>query len=99
VTDAVQIELIRALAVVPASIGGIIGGWFSYKAAVHAKEAVQVSKSIQANTNGLSHALNDLTAKASHAEGVLDEKTRAESEISTVERAISNEAAKSGEAK
>ena len=86
-TDAVQIELIRALAVIPASIGSVAAAWFAYKASVHSKEASATAKTIESNTNGLSHQLNALTAKSSHAEGVLDEKIRAEKEASTVEPA------------
>jgi hypothetical protein len=73
-TDAVQIELIRALAIIPGSIGGIVAAWFSYKAAIHAKEAVDVAKNVEQNTNGMSHALNDLTEKSSYAAGRLFER-------------------------
>lgn len=81
-TDAVQIELIRAIPMVLASASGTLAAWFSYRASTHSKEAVEVAKSVQVNTNGLTHQLNALTAKASHAEGVLDEKERAASENS-----------------
>jgi hypothetical protein len=86
-TDAVQIELIRAIPMVLASASGTLAAWFSYRAAMHSKQAVDVAKQVQENTNGLTHQLNTLTAKASHAEGVLDEKNRAEAESTYVEPA------------
>jgi hypothetical protein len=85
VTDAVQIELIRALAVIPASIGSVAAAWFSYKSSVHSKEASVSAKTIETQTDGLTDKLNRLTAKSSHAEGVLDEKTRAQAELVDVE--------------
>ena len=97
-TDAVQIELIRAVAVIPASIGSVAAAWFAYKASVHSKEASAAAKTIESNTDGLSDKLNALTAKSSHAEGVLDEKTRAENELSHVEPALFTRAPDSGEA-
>lgn len=75
-TDAVQIELIRALAVVPASVGSVAAAWFAYKASTHSKDAMDTAKRTERNTDGLSTQLNELTAKSSHAEGVLDEKAR-----------------------
>lgn len=77
-TDAVQIEMIRAIPACLGSVGAVLAAWFSYRAATHSKEAVDVARKTERNTDGLADQLNALTAKSSHAQGVLDEKTRAE---------------------
>lgn len=88
-TDAVQIELIRALPLIVGSMvgtfGSIAAAWFSYKAATHSREAIDVARKVEKNTNGLSSQLNAITAKSAHAEGVLDEKIRAAAELAHVE--------------
>jgi hypothetical protein len=85
-TDAVQIELIKAVPLIIGSLvgatGSIFAAWFSYKSATHSKEAIDVAKQTEKNTNGISTRLNAITAKAAHAEGVLEERNRAAEELS-----------------
>lgn len=68
-TDAVQIELIRAVPGFAAAVGAVAAAWFSYKSANHSKETLQVATRTEHNTNGLVEKLNLQTAKASRAQG------------------------------
>ena len=68
-TDAVQIEMIRAVPGFAAAVGAVLAAWFSYRSASHSKETLQVATRTEHNTNGLVEKLNEQTAKASRAQG------------------------------
>ena len=70
-TDSTAI-IIAAMSTIPASIAGIVGAYFSYRASVHAKEAVAISQQTEKNTNSMKDELVALTHKSSKAEGVLE---------------------------
>lgn len=73
-SDQVIMTIVQACSNVPMAIAAIAAGWFSYKAAEHSKEAAQTAKEVAKNTDGITTKLVELTAKASHAEGVLEAK-------------------------
>ena len=78
-SDAVQIELIRALASVPSALVALAGAWFAYRASSHSKDAAENSKRAELSSNGMSDKLVALASKSAHAEGVLEgEKNREE---------------------
>jgi hypothetical protein len=79
-SDAVQIEIIRTVPLILGTIGAFAAALFSYRAATHSKEAIDVAKKTEKNTNGMSERLNAVTRTAAFAEGVLQERTRVAAE-------------------
>lgn len=74
-TDAVQLALIAAIAGSTASIiPSCISAWTAIQTAKIKSDILRLEK----NTNSIKDALVATTAKASHAEGVADEKARVE---------------------
>jgi len=71
-TDLVAVALITAIPGSLGAIGGIVAGWFSYKASGHAKEAAVTSKAVERNTDGLHTELMNLNEKSARAEGNLE---------------------------
>lgn len=71
-SDPVAIAIVGACAAIPTSVAAFFSGYFAYKAAVHSKEALVVSKETMRNTNGMKDDLVRLTAEASKAEGVIE---------------------------
>ena len=55
---------------IPSAIG-LVGLWFSYRAATHSKDTLAVSNKIQEQTNGLTEKLINTTSEASEAKGNL----------------------------
>jgi hypothetical protein len=78
-SDPVIIALITACAAIPSTIGGIVAAYFAYKSAVASKATLKVSEHTEANTNHMKDELVALTAKSSHAAGVLEGKQDAAS--------------------
>ena len=70
-TDAVKIAVIGMLGTAAPSL---MSAWFSYRASKHAARAVAVAEHTEENTNHMKDELVALTAKSSHAEGVLEGK-------------------------
>ena len=77
-TDAVAIELIRAVAQIPGAVGGCAAAWFAYRASTHAREAAETSKRAETNSNGIKDQLVNLTAKSSFAAGKLEGENQGE---------------------
>jgi hypothetical protein len=71
-TDAVQIEMIRAIPGFAGAVGAVAAAWFSYRASTHSKQTLDVATRTEHNTNGLVEKLNLATAKVSRAEGNLE---------------------------
>jgi hypothetical protein len=70
-SDPVQLALIASLTTI---IPSMVSAFFAYKASVHAKRAVDVAQKTEENTNHMKDELVALTAKSSHAEGVIEGK-------------------------
>jgi hypothetical protein len=78
-SDAVAIELIRALPSVVGAGAAVIGGWFSYLAAAHGKANGIMAEQIKQQTDGLTKQLVDSVSKASYEDGAAGtEKTKAQ---------------------
>ena len=71
-SDAVVIEIIRACALVPTAMAAAASAWFSYRASTYSQRAVKIAKATEENTNHMKDELVALTAKSSHAEGMLE---------------------------
>jgi hypothetical protein len=70
-SDTVQLALIASMTTV---IPSALATFFSYRASVHSKKAAELAEDTRRNTDGMKDELVNLTAKASHAEGVLEGK-------------------------
>jgi hypothetical protein len=71
VTDIITVALIGA---VSTAVPSLVSAMFSYQAATHAKDASVTARRTETNTNGKMDQFLAMTAKASKAEGVLQEK-------------------------
>ena len=71
-SDPVLVAIITAAATVPGSIIAALAAFFAYRASDRAKDAVAISLKTEINTNHMKDELVALTAKSSHAEGVLE---------------------------
>ena len=69
-SDSVAVALIMACASIPPASAAFFSAFFSYRAAVHSKESLEVSKQTQIQTNGLIDKLTE----ASKAEAKADER-------------------------
>ena len=68
-SDPIALSLIDlAKEAIRSSIAGF-GIWFSYRAALHAKEALTVSKDIQIQTNGLTEKLVNAARDSGNLQG------------------------------
>ncbi len=74
-SDVVKLALIElakvALQVIAPAITGLFAVYFSYRAAMHAKEGLAITKDIKQQTNGLTDKLVAVTSIASEARGNL----------------------------
>jgi hypothetical protein len=70
-SDLVIIAIVQSL---PMSVVGLASAWFSYRASVHSKAGLEVSRQTEHNTNHMKDELVALTQKSSHAEGILEGK-------------------------
>jgi len=50
---------------------GTISAYFSYRASVHSRENLDVSKQTQLQTDGMNQAMVELTKKSAHREGMI----------------------------
>lgn len=82
-SDSVQLALIASATTV---IPSVVSAFFAYRASVHSKKALEVAKLTEVNTNGMKTELVDLTAKASHAEGLLQGQQDAATERDNIVR-------------
>lgn len=76
-SDNVVIAIAKAAETLPGAIASVAAAYFAYRAATTAKASLEVSKHTEANTNHLKDELVALTAKSSHAEGLLQGQTEA----------------------
>jgi hypothetical protein len=76
-SDVVKVALISAAST---ALPSLLAAFFSYRASRHAKLAVQIATQTEENTNHMKDELVALTAKSSHAEGVLEGKSQQESQ-------------------
>lgn len=70
-SDIVTVALISAAST---AVPSLLAAVFSFMASKHAREASETATRTERNTNGKMDQLVALTAKSSHAEGVLEEK-------------------------
>jgi hypothetical protein len=81
-TEAAQIELIKATPAYVGSIAAVLGAWFAYRAGSHAKDAAENSKTAAKNSDGMKEQLLRLTETSAHAEGKLEGKAEQKQESS-----------------
>jgi hypothetical protein len=78
-TDARFQAIITACSTIPTAAAAILSAWFAYRSAQLSRSTLDVSRETRTATNGMSSKLVALTAKSSHAEGLLEGRAESRS--------------------